>query len=117
MIVGARKPAKLAGIPNLEFSSFVRRRSKFAEFPFIIVLQPLFPVLIFVPQIPPPVTCGYSHQLPCSIPPPQKALDLRLQRLRRWPPMHSPRLWLLSLSGNQTKPVDPYGLAQAAQCR
>src|SRR5262249_1148476 len=117
MIVGARKPAKLAGRPNLEFSNFARRRSKFAEFPFIIVLQPLFPVLISVPQIPPPAMCAHSHRPPCSIRQPQKVLDLRLQQLQQWPPMRSLRLWLLSFPADQTKPVDPYERAQAARCR
>jgi hypothetical protein len=33
------KTGQISRVPNLEFSSFIRRRSKFAEFPFI-VLQP-----------------------------------------------------------------------------
>src|SRR5215831_12790550 len=86
MILGIRKPAKLAGRLNLEFSSFARRRSKFAEFPFIAVLQPLFPVLLSVLQIPPPAMCGRNHQPLCSIPLLQKALGRQLQLLRQWPP-------------------------------
>src|SRR5262249_19344791 len=121
MIVGGRKPAKLADTPNLEFSSVARRRSKFVEFPLIIVLQPLFPVLLSVPQIPPPAMYGRSHQPPCSIRMPPKALDLRLRQLRQSPLMRSRRPWIRSSSAIQNKRGGPYGAARSylniAECK
>src|SRR6516165_1721903 len=58
-----------------------------------------------------------NYRPPCSIPMPQKALDRQLQQLRQWPPMRSPHLWLHSFPEDQTKPVDPYGQAQAVRCK
>src|SRR5215831_7572039 len=107
MIVGGRKPAKFAGTPSLEFSSFTRRRSNFAEFPFIIVLQPLFPVLISVPQILRPAMYARSHQPLCLIRQLQKALGRRPRQPQRWPPMHSPRLLLPSCSEARSRQDGP----------
>src|SRR5262245_10447041 len=108
MILGIRKPAKLAGTPNFELSSFARRRSKFAEFPFIIVPLPLFRVLISVPQTPSPVKRARSFLPAWTILPLRLGSIRRLQQLRQWPPMPSPHLWHLSFPGDRTKPVDPY---------
>src|SRR5262249_44783025 len=114
-------PAKLAGRPSFEFSSFVRRRSKFAEFPFIIVLQPLFPVLLSVLQIPPPAMSGRNHQPLCSIPLLQKALGAQLQLLGQRPAMRSPRLLLPSCSEARSRQDGPCAPVQfgrgRAECR
>src|SRR5215472_3485030 len=112
MIVGGRKPAKLAGTPNLELSSFARRRSKFAEFPFIIGLQPLFPVLISVPQTPPPAMCERNYRLAfLALPLPWESIPQR--RLPRQLPLtRSQRLLTPSFSAIQNGLGDPYGEAQ-----